>query len=116
MTDKDKNNFYSELGHHILLARKKANLSQNELSKKVNMSRASIVNIEKGRQHPPIHLLWEIAEILHTDVQNLIPDFAPISEEVELKNVFERVLSKTTKRTNINEESLDKISRFIKKS
>jgi hypothetical protein len=31
------------------------------------------VNIEAGRQHAPLHLLWQIAELLGTDLTLLIP-------------------------------------------
>lgn len=116
MTETNKKKFYSELGELILKARKEANLSQDELSKRVNMSRASIVNIEKGRQHPPIHLLWNLSEILKINICKLIPDFQLLDTEIELKNVFKRAIDKTTKKTNINEESLNKFNKFLKKS
>ena len=31
------------------------------------------MNIEAGRQHAPLHLLWQIAEALGTDLAMLIP-------------------------------------------
>ena len=34
---------------------------------------ASIVNIEAGRQHAPLHVLWQIAGELGTDLALLIP-------------------------------------------
>lgn len=40
----------------------------------LNISRTSVVNIEAGRQHAPLHLLWQIAEILGIDVLMLIPN------------------------------------------
>ncbi len=32
-----------------------------------------MVNIEAGRQHAPLHVLWQIAEELHSDLALLIP-------------------------------------------
>jgi len=32
-----------------------------------------MVNIEAGRQHAPLHLLWQIAELLGSDLTFLIP-------------------------------------------
>jgi hypothetical protein len=32
-----------------------------------------MVNIEAGRQHAPLHLLWQIAELLGSDLTLLIP-------------------------------------------
>jgi len=33
----------------------------------------SVVNIEAGRQHAPLSLLWQIAEMLETELVLLIP-------------------------------------------
>jgi len=46
-----------EIGLRIRIARKERNFSQEDLAKLVDLSRASIVNIEKGRQSPPIQTL-----------------------------------------------------------
>ncbi len=48
-------------------------MSQAKLAKRIDMSRTSIVNIEAGRQHPSLHVLWAIAEELGTDVALLVP-------------------------------------------
>ncbi len=32
-----------------------------------------MVNIEAGRQHTPLHVLWQIAELLETKFTSLIP-------------------------------------------
>jgi DNA-binding XRE family transcriptional regulator len=65
---------YKQIGLKIREARKHhSKLSQDRLAKRLGISRASVVNIEAGRQHAPIHLLWQIAEILGTDLILLIP-------------------------------------------
>jgi hypothetical protein len=33
-----------------------------------------MVNIEAGRQRAPLHLLWQIAELLETELTSLIPN------------------------------------------
>lgn len=43
------------------------------LSEAVGLSRASIVNIEAGRQCPTLHALWNIAVALEIEVHVLIP-------------------------------------------
>src|SRR5208337_15614 len=84
---------YRELGRRIREARELTGerLSQEKLAKRLKLSRASIVNIEAGRQHAPVHLLWQIAEILGTDLTLLIPrredlslpaNPAPLDEEM----------------------------------
>jgi transcriptional regulator with XRE-family HTH domain len=75
MADADADGLYREIGRKIRDARERAapKLSQDKLAKRLGMSRASVVNIEAGRQHPPLHLLWQIAEILGTDPLLLFP-------------------------------------------
>ncbi len=48
-------------------------MSQVALARKLGVSRASIVNIEAGRQHAPLSLLWQIADQLETELITLIP-------------------------------------------
>lgn len=71
----DFDELYRELGRRIRQAREQngENLSQDGLAKRLGLSRASVVNIEAGRQRAPLHLLWQIAELLGTDLTQLIP-------------------------------------------
>ena len=71
----DTDTLYQAIGLKIREAREGVGgkLSQEKLAKRLGVSRASIVNIEAGRQHAPLHLLWQIAETLGTDLVLLIP-------------------------------------------
>src|SRR3984957_10827360 len=71
----DFDDLYRELGRKVRQARERQGqkLSQEALAQRLGISRASIVNIEAGRQHAPLHLLWQIAEVLGTDLALLIP-------------------------------------------
>ncbi len=111
MTSSNKKRFYIEVGLAIQEARKKANLSQAIVAQKINMSRASIVNIEKGRQNPPLHLLWSFSQILNTSIHDLIPDFQ--SENEEIISTFDRMIKMTAEKGHINEESSKKLTSFI---
>ena len=64
---------YEAIGERIGSARKAAGLSQGKLAQKVGVARASVVNIEHGRQRPPIHLVWQIATALGVEASQLIP-------------------------------------------
>lgn len=100
MTDSDA--LYRAVGQNIREARKRAgqNVSQDKLASRLGISRASVVNIEAGRQHPPLHLLWQIAETLGTDLSLLIPRRGeleppadtPIKLEEEMIRQIEREL------------------------
>src|SRR5215217_1649513 len=71
----DADSLYREIGRRIREARERVpkKLSQATLAKQLKVSRASIVNIEAGRQHAPLDLLWRIAEALKTELVTLIP-------------------------------------------
>lgn len=66
---------YRIVGKKIRSGRERAagRYSQEKLAKRLGISRASIVNIEAGRQHAPLHILWHIAEALDMDLLALIP-------------------------------------------
>jgi transcriptional regulator with XRE-family HTH domain len=64
---------YRKLGRKIRDARERSELSQEKLAERLSISRASIVNVEAGRQRPPLHVLWKIAEALGTELVLLIP-------------------------------------------
>ncbi len=88
MTDFDE--LYRELGRKIRQARERQGerLSQDALAKQLGISRASIVNIEAGRQRTPLHLLWQIAELLGTELTLLIPtreDLLAPTNQVQLE-------------------------------
>ncbi len=114
MTDNDKEQFYIQVGKSIRKARTKAAMSQAGLAKKVNMSRASIVNIEKGRQHPPLHLLWSLSEILEVNVGNFIPEFQTSTNE--LNPLFEKFIKESTEKGHIHEDSMENLNSFISQS
>lgn len=73
LSPEEHSEFYTELGNRIREARLKAEISQDNLAEKLDLTRASIVNIEKGRQRPMIHTLVLIAELLKTSIYHLIP-------------------------------------------
>ncbi|MEP7127885.1 MAG: helix-turn-helix transcriptional regulator [Chitinophagales bacterium] len=70
-----ESDFYLILGQRIKTARQKAGINQEAFAGYLRLSRASIVNIERGRQRPPIHTLWNISKLLSTDLVTLFPDF-----------------------------------------
>ena len=49
-------------------------MSQAQLAELLDMSRASVVNVEAGRQHAPLHLLWRVAEVLEISINELFPE------------------------------------------
>src|SRR5690348_8027233 len=74
MTKPAQEKFYQLLGNKIRDARKAAGFKQEAFASYLELSRASVVNIEKGRQHPPLHLISDIAKILNVELCSLIPE------------------------------------------
>lgn len=61
------------IGDMILAARKKSGLTQDELSKKVLLSRAQVANIESGRSDLPMKTLQRFADAFGCSLRDLIP-------------------------------------------
>lgn len=71
--------FYREFGERLRRERE-GHLSQSQLADRVGLSRASIANIERGRQRVPLHMLRVFARELGVDPISLLPA-APIDED-----------------------------------
>ncbi|WP_298117561.1 helix-turn-helix transcriptional regulator [Flavobacterium sp.] len=72
---------YQIVGERIKKRRESIGLNQNDLSEKINIGRSSISNIEKGRQQPTLHTLFEICKVLDMDVQTILPTYAEVQEK-----------------------------------
>lgn len=65
---------YSLLGERISLRRRSLKKTQRDLADAVGMSRASVANIECGRQKVLVHHLYRLAEALQMpNVADLLP-------------------------------------------
>jgi len=69
----NEDKFYEELGQLIAKERLAAGVKQEDLANFLELSRASVVNIEKGRQRPSTFLLINIAKYLKIDFTKLVP-------------------------------------------
>ena len=82
MEEARRNRLYEMIGGRVKRFRNEADLTQNKLANRIGVSRTSIVNIEGGSQHPPLHVLWDIAESLEVDVESLIPSKREIQPDI----------------------------------
>lgn len=64
---------YPEIGERIRVRRRANRLRQHELADRVGMSRASLANMEVGRQKILVHQLYAIAVALGLSPADLIP-------------------------------------------
>jgi transcriptional regulator with XRE-family HTH domain len=93
MVEDYQKQLYVQLGKLITDVRKEKGLTQADLAEASSLSRTSITNIEKGRQHLPIHTLYVIALALGKEVADLLPDFK-VSSETKLGERIPKDLDK----------------------
>lgn len=115
MTDTEE--LYRELGRKIREARERngEKLSQEKLAKRLKVSRASIVNIEAGRQHAPLHLLWKIAEALGTDLALLIPRRQDLLVAADAVQLDRNMIKQIEDAANGNPETVKVLTGFVSK-
>jgi transcriptional regulator with XRE-family HTH domain len=61
------------VGALILAQRKALNLTQEQLSERVGLSRAQIANVENGRSDMPLKTLQRFAKALECSMKDLVP-------------------------------------------
>lgn len=83
--------FYREFGRRVRVARTKANLSQEALGGAVGLTRTSVTNIEKGRQHVPLHTAFVLAEAMKATPDDLLPDLSALEQQRSLAQWLEGV-------------------------
>ena len=96
--------WYIEVGRRIKVARKDANLTQEELAESAELKRSSITHIERGTQKTPIYTLYLLSNALEKPLSELLPnietsleiDFAGKKSTVtpKTKNILDQLLSK----------------------
>ena len=69
----DESELYSRFGQLVRQHRERLDLNQAEIGSAIGLTRASIANIETGRQRIPLHHLYRLARALKVDVQALLP-------------------------------------------
>ncbi len=89
---------YKLLGSRIKSRRDDLEMNQSVLGEKAEIGRASISNIEKGRQKPPLSVIYRICHELDIDVHSVLPTYKEIEAAVEaessqssLKSYFKKV-------------------------
>lgn len=69
----EESELYVELGRLVRQHRERLGMSQDTLGQAIELSRASVANIETGRQRIPLHHLYRLARALKIDADALLP-------------------------------------------
>jgi len=64
---------YKEIGKIIRALRRRADKAQNVLAAQLGISRATLANIETGRQRILVHQLYAFADVLGVKLADLLP-------------------------------------------
>lgn len=68
---------YILIGKRIETVRVERRITQGELARRIDRTRAAISNMELGRQRIPMHVLMRVAEVLGVPVTDLLPGKVP---------------------------------------
>jgi len=60
--------FAKRFGHNLRLARRAADLSQDDLAERADMHRTEVSHIERGERLPRADTLWQIAQCIGVDL------------------------------------------------
>jgi transcriptional regulator with XRE-family HTH domain len=75
---------YRAFGQQLRRMRQRSRLTQEQLGRRVGLSRTSITNMEKGMQHASLHHLFEFAKALGVTPADLLPEEPTRAEETRL--------------------------------
>lgn len=106
---------YQILGDRIKARREELNMNQTELGQKADIGRTSISNIEKGRQKPPLSVIYKICHELEVDVRSILPTYLEIEHEItQIKN--NSPLKKFYEMYNLDEKTQNDIDDLFKEN
>lgn len=79
--------FYEQVGVLLKSARQSAGLTQEQLADGLGLTRASVANLEAGRQRVPVHTLLAAADVVGVELTTLLPSMRQQAMEPQLRGV-----------------------------
>lgn len=113
LTEKE---FYDKIGVKIKALRERADHKQEDFSKLLDLSRASIVNIEKGRQTPSFYLIWKLSKIFNIKIEYFLDenDISDLSQDTLLSATHRKKISEIAKNElEKSPEAVNKLRNFV---
>lgn len=81
---------YSFIGEQLKNHRETQDRKQQDVADAIGLERTSITNIERGKQKLPIHVLFNICEVLGVSPTEVLPRMEAVTEEREMAKVSVR--------------------------
>jgi transcriptional regulator with XRE-family HTH domain len=115
MEPSEEDALYKAIGERVRRERERQAepLSQSALARHLGVSRASVVNIEAGRQRAPLGLLWKIACQMDVELVVLIPSRADLSSPSGAAQLTEEMRTQLRKVTKGDQQLESEVSGFI---
>jgi len=80
------------LGSKIKELRGRDDLTQEEFSGMLNLSRASILNMEAGRHSPTVEVLYLLCCIFQVDPNYLLPPIVQVEKKKTTKTIIKKII------------------------
>lgn len=90
-------NYNENIGNIIASARKKKNMSQNNLAKRLFVTRQAVSNWELGKTNPDVSVIFKLCKILDIDIKTIID----LDKNIKVENIIEIEKKKTNRRNLI---------------
>lgn len=81
-----------DIGKNIKQLRLQQKMTQDELAERLFVTRQTVSNYETGKSKPDVDMLVKIAEVFHTDMQQLIYGPEPAPDIIKKKTLFSGVM------------------------
>jgi len=99
--------FYQAVGENLRFHRKKAGFDQETLAARLDLSRTTISNIEKGRQRLSLEHAWLGAQVLNVSIDALLP-----STDIKTPQEW----AQTLKNSEVNAKDRKSVMEWISKA
>jgi transcriptional regulator with XRE-family HTH domain len=110
MMDGVTDRLYRLVGKRIAQVRRRMSLSQTKLGQLTGLTRGSIANIELGRQHAPLHTIWQLGSKIEIDPRALLPDPQELMTEAAVPAAAKAPSARVAR---VAGASLPKVRQFI---
>lgn len=105
---------YKIIGERIKQYRELANLTQDALANKSDVSRSSISNFEVNKHQAPIHTLYKVCQALSISIIDLLPTEEQITSRLAKESIDE-VYDIILQNSLASQSTVNVISQHIKK-
>jgi DNA-binding XRE family transcriptional regulator len=112
-----KSEFYTLVSTRIRDIRMSKGVKQDVLALQLNITRTSLINIEKGRQHPNLFMIFEIAFHLGISLEELLPNMNEFAKKYTTVNLSSEIIideEQTMGLTSVSDDVHNTVEEFFK--